>query len=1035
MVADIAKKSLIIVESPKKANTIQGFLKGYPFKVMASKGHVMDLNPRPSDSDGSTYGVYIRDGYRLDYIIPDEDKELLSELKRELEKVDQLILATDEDREGESIAYHLKMLLSPKVPTYRMVFHEITKKAIEEAFENCRDIDMDLVMAQEARRVVDRLQGYGISPILIRKLGKDKLSAGRVQSPALKLIVEREKIRRKFKVSGFYSVEGTASFDSSDFSFSLSSIGKESVANSKSYDKESGEFKDGVIVLDKERADEIARSLEGKSARVISNKKSNTSEKPSEPFTTSTLQQDAGSKLRMSSKEVMMVAQSLYENGYITYMRTDSPNLSSECIKAARAQAESLFGKEYLNPIERNYKARTPGAQEAHEAIRPAGDRFRSPNETGLRGKELDLYTLIWKRTLATQMKDAEFLDTKVKLECEGYILSSGERKCIFDGFIRLYRASDEEEESEESERALPNLNVGDSSIIKSSYGKEHATLPPKRYTEPSLVKKLESDEIGRPSTYAQIISTLLDRDYVVKEGLSLVPTFTGFFVEKFMEEAFPKYIDYGFTKKMEAELDKIASGEMKKDDYLNAFWFGEDYKGGLVEKINMVKRETLSTSFKTLELSGLQKSFDENGKEVSFEIKMGKFGPYILTDLFDQMKGKYEMASINEKKYFPGEFSLEDVLSILNPKDNLLYGKYIVKEGQNGIYIQREDGVTVSWYQKSKPEEASEELLDLLFSLPKELGEDDVSKAILNYGKYGFYVAYNGKNYSLFNADPLLMDFDSAKSLFEEKSLGEYNGNQIYLKKGKYGFYLQSGGVNYKIFRSDGKPEDIDEKKAISIIERKEKREGEAVSESEEKGSSLGEYEGWPVRILTGRYGPYIKWNSNNYRIGKSESLSELTLDRAVSIIEKKDNGEKKAKSPKKALKAMPKESSPSLGEYKGNSVLIMTGKYGPYIKWNSNNYKISKEDGDLSSLSLDKAIEIIERAKDKKSSQYDFLEKAIKVWNLDNGERVGLFVGKYGPYLREGKSIFGLKGDEKKNPEGLTDERVKEIVSSQES
>ncbi len=574
LVADPAKKTLIIVESPTKAKTISRYLPP-TCRVMASLGHIVDLNPSPDPKKGGVYGIDVDHGFKLDYTVVEGKEKLISELKAALKGVDQLVLASDEDREGESIAWHLYNTLKPACPVYRMVFHEITKKAITEAFSSCRDIDMNLVYAQEARRVVDRLQGYGISPILSRKLG-GKYSAGRVQSPALKLIVEKENQRRRFRFSDYASLSALSDTTPA-FTSTLVSIGNTPVASSKSFNGETGEVKKGVKVLTLEEAEELAHTLTGKSVQVSDVQQTKKTEKPSMPFTTSTLQQDATRKLGKSAKEIMALAQRLYENGFITYMRTDSPTLSQECIHAAAAYIREKYGDSMLQI--RQYKAKTLGAQEAHEAIRPAGDRFRTPEETGLRGDELRLYTLIWKRTIASQMKDCVKAVTSVHLRSGDCVFTASGSVIIYEGFRKVYMVSSDT--VEEKEETLPPLREGDTFTFASLDAKSHTTQPPQRYSEASLVQKLESEEIGRPSTYATIISTLIDRGYVVRQQNVLVPTFTGFFVEAFLEKSFPGYIAYDFTKDMEAGLDRIARGEEEKGEYLSDFWFGKEGQHG----------------------------------------------------------------------------------------------------------------------------------------------------------------------------------------------------------------------------------------------------------------------------------------------------------------------------------------------------------------------------------------------------------------------------------------------------------------------
>ena len=554
MIADPDKKTLIIVESPTKARTITRFLPD-TCTVMASMGHVADLATAPKTG---IYGVDVDNGYELEYVVDPSKASMIKEMKAKLKGSEQLVLATDEDREGESISWHLLNILKPKCPVYRMVFHEITKSAIINAFSNCRELDMNLVHAQEARRAVDRLQGYGISPLLSHKLG-GKYSAGRVQSPGLKLVVEREKERRRYRSSEYTSLETKMEADGMKFSSTLVRIGEDKVASSSSYDRETGNLKSGYIALSSEKAEEIASEVKGKSAAVFSVTNREKIQSPSKPFTTSTLQQDASRKMKKSVKEIMAIAQHLYENGFITYMRTDSPTLSSECINAARVQVESLFGSDYLSPRPRNYKATDENAQEAHEAIRPAGDHFRRPEETGLSGDNLRLYTIIWRRTLATQMKDAEKSTTSVLFALDDYMFSSSGTTIKFPGFLKLYQVATDDDEKEEEEGILPSLEAGNSVDIVSAECKAHTTEPPARYNEASLVQKLESEGIGRPSTYAAIISTLLDRKYVTRVNQQLVPTFTGFFVDSFLESTFPVYVGYDFTSRMEKGLDKIA--------------------------------------------------------------------------------------------------------------------------------------------------------------------------------------------------------------------------------------------------------------------------------------------------------------------------------------------------------------------------------------------------------------------------------------------------------------------------------------------
>ena len=819
MTADPNKKTLIIVESPTKARTISKFLPP-TCTVIASMGHVVDLAPEPKTG---VYGVNVDDGYSLEYELDESKKDILGKMRSALKDAEQLMLATDEDREGESISWHLLNQLKPKCPVYRMVFHEITKSAILSAFSSCRDLDMNLVHAQEARRAVDRLQGYGISPIISRKLG-GRYSAGRVQSPGLKLIVEREKLRRKFSSSSYYSVEAVlTAAGGQSFPAVLVKIGETPVASSKSYDRETGALKDGCIPLTEERAAEIASEVEGKEAAVFSVTNQEKIQLPAKPFTTSTLQQDASRKLHKSVRDIMSLAQQLYENGFITYMRTDSPTLSSECIGAARAQVEAMFGSGYLSSRPRNYKATGGNAQEAHEAIRPAGNHFRTPEETGLSGDQLKLYTLIWKRTLATQMKEAEKSSTTAVLTVGDYSFSSSGTTIKFPGFLKLYSVSTDETDEEGEEGVLPSLEGGAAIPVTSAGTKAHTTEPPARYNEASLVQKLESEGIGRPSTYAAIISTLLDRKYVLRINQQLVPTFTGFFVDSFLESTFPLYIGYGFTSTMEEGLDKIAEGKESKKEFLDDFWKGHDSFHGLAEDIENVKLTVRRSDAKNLQISGLSYSFIHDGKPVSYSIKTGKFGPYLASDSFDEAAGKDRMASIDQSRYFPGTFTDADAEAILFPGEpdrTVVADGISAMKGRYGEYLLREsDGKTARLPRGAKAASLSPELAALLFELPKTIGhDDDGNEIVLASGPYGFYARYCGKNISV--SDPLSPDIAA----------------------------IISGGKKGK-----------EEKKVIA---------------------DFGEYEGKPLQVLDGRYGAYIKWGDRNCALSGDEKKNPETLN-----------------------------------------------------------------------------------------------------------------------------------------------------------
>ena len=814
MVADPGKKTLIIVESPTKARTIGRYLPP-SCTVMASRGHVVELAPEPKNS---RFGVDIDNGYELEYQIEDDKKKVLDDLRKALKDKEQLVLATDEDREGESISWHLYNQLKPKCPVFRMVFHEITKQAITNAFSSCREIDMDLVHAQEARRAVDRLQGYGITPIISRKLG-GKYSAGRVQSPGLKLIVEREKIRRLFSSTGYSSVEAVLQAEGASFPATLTHIDDTAVASSKSFDSETGKIKDGVKVLSHDEAESISEELKDSDVKIESIAYRDIRQNPAKPFTTSTLQQDASRKLRKGVKEIMAIAQALYENGYITYMRTDSPTLSQECINASRMQVEEMFGHEYLSFKPRNYKATGGNAQEAHEAIRPAGDRFRRPEETGLEGDQLKLYTIIWRRTLATQMREAEKSSVSAVFRSGRYTLTASGTSVKFPGFLKLYEVAKDTQEEEGEEGVLPSLDPENSRVRCSDASvKEHKTEPPARYNEATLVQKLEGEGIGRPSTYATIISTLIDRKYVLRSNQQLIPTFTGFFVDSFLESMFPVYIGYGFTSEMESGLDKIAEGKESKQTFLDDFWRGRNEFPGLEKDLANVTMTARRSEVKNLTLSGLSYKFDtDEGVSVSYAIKTGKFGPYLSSDSFNNETGKDRMASIDQSRYFPGTFTDSDARDILFPSQTEqvpVVDDIYVFNGRYGEYFKREsDGKIVNTARRKSASSYTPEMVRLLFTLPKSIGKDsDGNDVMLISGPYGIYAQYKGQNITV--QDPLSVD---ASKIIENaeavaggapknlvKKFEDLEGKPLEMLSGRYGAYIKWGELNCAMTAAD---------------------------------------------------------------------------------------------------------------------------------------------------------------------------------------------------------------------------------------
>lgn len=815
------KQTLIIVESPTKAKTISRFLPKQ-YKVIASKGHIRDLGEKDLAID-------VQHGYACKYQIVEGKAPLIKEMKTALASSKELLLATDEDREGESISWHLLQVLKPTVPYQRMVFHEITKNAIQNALEHGRPLDDDLVQAQEGRRVVDRLYGYTISPILWTKLANKKLSAGRVQSVGLRLTVDRERERILFTKSSFHDAVATLrSQKGAEYQARLVSIDGSALAQSKDFDNITGQYKGkkSTLLCDKTMVDGFIKRLKDGKWIVSDIQEKPFSAHPNIPFTTSTLQQDAIKKFHMSASQVMSVAQTLYENGFITYMRTDSPTLSNEGTAAAREAVAMLYGKEYLSPEARHFIAHTAGAQEAHEAIRPAGDHFRNPDETGLTGRERLLYDVIWKRTLACQMADALKSTTTVTVTCDGATFVASGTQIKFPGFIRAYVEGSDDPDAAlaDKETVLPALSVGETESLVSLVDEEHQTKAPARYTEASLVQELEKRGIGRPSTYATIIKTLLDRAYVTKENGTLVPTFMGFAVCQYLEQHFSKFVDYDFTSKMESGLDEIAEGKEQKLDFLNAFYLGP-------EGLEAQDKKQLSLQDKvearTLRLPQIS---DDN------PIKVGPFGYYVQKDMGEGSKPE---AIRIPSDWLPGTVTDEMV------KHLLAEGKQTARKQPEDIEdgIQLLDGKFGLYWQKNEkrasvPSWASDEqakdpdFAGKYLSLPRVLGTDDKGNEVYaTTGKYGPYVGCN-KTYRNLNkkdqdAELFAITLGEALSLLSQEkrpsssfrtkkasahptprtktvealfTYGQFEDRNVDLANGKYGLYVRHDGANYSL-------------------------------------------------------------------------------------------------------------------------------------------------------------------------------------------------------------------------------------------
>ena len=842
-------KSLVIVESPTKARTIKAFL-GSEATVESSMGHIRDL-PRSAseipakakDEDWARLGVNVENDFEPLYVVSKERKKQVKKLKDLMKEADELYLATDEDREGEAIAWHLVEVLKPKIPVHRMVFHEITKPAIDEAFANPRDVNDRLVQAQEARRILDRLYGYEVSPVLWKKI-QPKLSAGRVQSVAVRIVVERERERIDFVTATYWSVDGSfAKTDDLDqvFDATLHTLDESRVAVGKDFDSH-GQAGSKVIVLDEADAGALATELTDQQFVVKSVESKPYTRKPYPPFRTSTLQQEAGRKLRFSSSRTMSVAQRLYENGYITYMRTDSIALADSAVASARAQIEKLYGSEYLSPQPKKYAGKVKGAQEAHEAIRPAGDSFRTPEQVAkdVGRDESELYKLIWQRTVASQMADAKGESVSVRLSAdtkergEAIFAASG-RTITFPGFLRAYvqGSDDPEAELDDREKFLPEMSEGDTIAVQRLEPTGHETRPPARYTEASLVQKLEELGVGRPSTYASIMTTIQDRGYVFKKGSALVPTFTAFGVVSLLENHFPKLVDYEFTAKMETDLDRIAEGEEDSTPWLSAFYFGDE---GLKEQVAKRLDEIDPRAINSIPIG-------EDDQGVSVVARVGRYGPYV--------EREEERASIPDD-LAPDEVTVEKALELIeiqNAGDKIfgtdpdtgltVYGK----TGRFGPYVQLGEQEEDS---KEKPKRASlfksMELDELglndalrLLSLPRTIGTDPDGVEILALnGRYGPYIQRGDDRRSLESEDQLFeITVEEALEILAEpprrrgqqrpsniKELGDdpVTGNKVTLRSGRYGPYVTDGEVNASLRKEDD-PEKIDLDRAAELL------------------------------------------------------------------------------------------------------------------------------------------------------------------------------------------------------------------------
>jgi DNA topoisomerase-1 len=842
-------KRLVIVESPTKARTIRGFL-SKDYQVEACMGHVRDLPESASeipdsakDKDWARLGVNVQADFEPLYVVPSKKRKIVKELKDALKDADELILATDEDREGESIGWHLVQVLKPKVPVRRMVFHEITREAIEDSIKNYRAIDDKLVRAQETRRILDRLVGYTVSPLLWKKIAPG-LSAGRVQSVAVRLLVQREEERRAFKSGAYWDLRAILSpaVDlKSKFEATLQSVGGVRVATGKDFDESTGKIAKGKKVLLLNEADAKAlkdRLLQG-DWRVTEVNERSQSRKPSPPFTTSTLQQEANRKLRLSGRQTMQIAQELYEEGLITYMRTDSVHLSSEAIGASRRAIEQRYGKDYLSPTPRQYATKSKGAQEAHEAIRPAGSQMRSVDELRLSGTKAALYDMIWKRTIATQMADALLTLLTVTIGVADAVFQASGKRIDFPGFFRAYVEGSDDPESalDDQEVKLPPLKQGDGLKCRQLDPVGHETQPPARYTEASLVQTLEREGVGRPSTYATIISTVQDRGYVVKVSNQLVPTFTAMAVNRLLETHFPDLVDVQFTARMEQTLDDIAGGDSAWLPYLKGFYLGEK---GLETQVSEKEQSIDPREIHALTID-----------EVNVRVRIGRYGPY----LEQQTNGDSVRVSL-PKELAPADLVPEAALKLLQEKEegpNTL-GQHpetgepiFVLSGRFGPYVQLGEGDKdnkprrASLLEGMKPEAITLETAVALLRLPRPLGmHPDSGKVIeAGVGRFGPFVRHEDDFRSLTKEDNVLtVNLDRALELLSQpksgrgaarkapealRELGAHPSDKqpVTLMSGRFGPYVKHGTINATIPRGM-KPESVTLAQALEMIAKK---------------------------------------------------------------------------------------------------------------------------------------------------------------------------------------------------------------------
>ncbi|GAB3605319.1 type I DNA topoisomerase [Conyzicola nivalis] len=900
-------KKLVVVESPAKAKTIAQYL-GDGYIVQASVGHIRDLiepkNLPPELKKGSLgkFSVDVDNGFEPYYVVSDAKKKTVADLKKALASADELYLATDEDREGEAIAWHLLQVLKPKVPVKRMVFHEITKEAIERAKENTRELDTALVDAQETRRILDRLYGYEISPVLWRKVGPG-LSAGRVQSAATRLVVDRERERLAFTAASYWDLiaQFAPQTGTQDFESRLVRVDGARIAVGRDFD-DKGVLKSDAIALDENRAQTLATQLREPSVSlVVSSVESKPyTRRPAAPFTTSTLQQEAGRKLRFSARQTMSVAQGLYENGYITYMRTDSATLSGQAINAARTQAAALYGADTIPEKPRVYAGKNKSAQEAHEAIRPSGETFRTPAELSsvLRGNDFKLYDLIWKRTVASQMADAKGSTATVTIKAGptaddsiAEFAASG-TVITFRGFLHAYEESRDEERNETAEPTeakLPQLTEGQTLNLVDIEAKGHETSAPPRYTEASLVKALEELGIGRPSTYAAIISTIIDRGYVTPRGQALVPNWIAFSVVRLLEEYFSDLVEYDFTAGMESDLDLIAGGEADRVEWLTGFYFGNTKHRGLRTVIDNLGE------IDAREINSIKIADDVT-------LRIGKYGPYLEAPGVDPETPRRvnipaelapdELTAAKARELIEAPVVGDRIIGV-NPEN----GKHVVaKDGRFGPYVTEVDPVDEAAEAAAKAEaEAAAAVVAAAEVVDPATGEVVAAKPKRKPAAKKA-VAAKARTASIFKSmDLATVDLETALRLLDLPrvvGLDPETGAEITSQNGKFGPYLKKG-TDTRSLTSEDQIFEIDLAGAIELYAQP-KYGGRAASSALKDFEQPDPVSEKPIRIKDGRFGAYVTDGTTNATIPRGETVEDVDYDRAVQLL-----ADKRAKGP----------------------------------------------------------------------------------------------------------------------------------------